>query len=81
MDIAEIKLDLFRRIDNLKGPELEKIYQKLLSLINATSSYCLTEVEKKVIDQALETSEKEQTYTTREVMEEAKKKHPNLRFK
>jgi len=81
MDIAERKLDLFRRIDNLKGPEFEKIYQKLLSLINTTSSYHLTEAEKNAIDQALEPSEQEQVYTTREVMKEAKKKHPNLRFK
>ena len=81
MDIAERKLDLFRRIDNLKGYELEKIYQKLLSLINATSSYSLTEAEKKAIDHALLPGEERQLYTTTEVMKEAKKKHPTLRFK
>jgi hypothetical protein len=81
MDVAERKLDLFRRIDNLKGPELEKIYQKLLSIINESSDYRLTGAEKNAIDQALETSEQGQVYSTREVKEEAKKRHPNLRFK
>ncbi len=81
MDIAERKLDLFRRIDNLKGPELEKIYQKLLSILNTSSSYSFTKAEKEAVDQALATSEQEEIYTTREVLEEAKKKNPNLRFK
>ncbi len=66
MDIAERKLDLFRRIDNLKGSELEKIYQELLSILNTSSSYRFTKSEKEAIDQALATNEQGQTYTTKE---------------
>ena len=82
MNIAEIKLDLFRRIDNLRKPELEKIYKKLLSLLNeTTTTYRLSGKEKKAINKALELSEKGEVYSHEEVMEDAKQKYPTLRFK
>lgn len=81
MNSAEIKLDLFRRIDSLKGTELEKVYRKFISLLNTTSSYYITEAEEKAIDLALESDENGEVYSTEQVIEEAKKKYPKLRFK
>jgi len=45
MNTAEIKLDLFRRIDNLKDIELEEIYQTFLSLLPSSEKYTLTNSE------------------------------------
>jgi predicted transcriptional regulator len=81
MNVAEIKLDLFRKIDSLKESELEKVYEKLMALLSATSPYKLSKSEKAAIDEALEISEKGQVYTREEVMEEARRKYPNLNFR
>ncbi|MFW5890220.1 MAG: hypothetical protein ACOCTO_02375 [Marinilabiliaceae bacterium] len=81
MDAAEIKLDLFRRIDNLNQPELEKVYSKVLELLNASSSYKLSTDEQAAINDALKASKRGETYTHEQVMEEAKGKYPDLRFK
>jgi hypothetical protein len=35
MNVAEIKLDLFRKIDSMKESELEKVYEKLMALLSA----------------------------------------------
>ncbi len=35
MNAAEIKLDLFRKLDNLKGNTLEEAYGLLINLINS----------------------------------------------
>lgn len=80
MNAAEIKLELFRKIDNLKESELERVYNKLIALLN-TTTYKLSKAEKNAIDEALETSKDGQTYTSKEVMEEAKRKYPNLNFR
>lgn len=81
MNAAEIKLDLFRRIDSLKEPELEALYNKLVALLNASSHYKLSKNEKAAIDEAIAASESGETYTRDEVIEEGKVKYPNLRFK
>ncbi len=81
MNAAEIKLDLFRRIDRLKESELEKVYKILLNLLNKPTEYCLSDLEKKAIDEALIASEKGEVYSHDKAMEDAKRKHPNLRFK
>jgi hypothetical protein len=81
MNAAEIKLDLFRRIDSLKEPELEKVYKKLLALLGKPTDYCLSDIEKKAIDEALTASERGEVYSYDKVMKVAKQKHPNLRFK
>lgn len=81
MNAAEIKLDLFRKIDNLKESELEKMYNKFLALLNASSPYKLSNDEKAAIDEALEASKQGKVYTHDEVMEDARGKYPNLRFK
>jgi hypothetical protein len=78
MNIAEIKLDLFRKIDSLNETEFEKIYKKFLAILNTTSIYSMTEAENRAIDEALESDE---TYGHDEVIEDAKKRYPNLKFR
>ncbi|MBI4647643.1 MAG: hypothetical protein HY738_13915 [Bacteroidia bacterium] len=81
MSTAEIKLDLFRRIDSLNEPELERIYKRFLALLNAVTTHHLSEAEKKAIAQALESSDKGEAYSHEQVMNEAREKYPNLRFR
>jgi len=81
MNAAEIKLDLFRRIDSLSKTDLEKAYNKILALLNTTSKYNLSKAEWLAVEQALEESEKGHVYSHEDVMNEAKQKYPNLKFK
>ena len=81
MNASEIKLDLFRKIDSLKDAELERLYDKILALLNTTSSYSLSRDEKKAIDEALEAGHSAKTHTHEEVKAEARSRYPNLRFK
>ena len=81
MNTSEIKLDLFRKIDSLKDAEFEILYDKFLALLNTTSLYKLSNDEKKAIDEALEASKRERAFNHKEVMDEARSKYPNLRFK
>ena len=81
MNAAEIKLDLFRKIDSLNEAELELVYEKILALMSATSRYNLSEDENKAIDASLKVSEEGAGYTHDEVVEEASRKYPNLKFK
>jgi predicted transcriptional regulator len=81
MNAAEIKLDLFRRIDSIKESELEILYNKLIALLNSSSSYKLSKDEKAAVNEALNASRSGKTYTHEEVIEEAKGKYPNLKFK
>lgn len=81
MNASEIKLDLFRKIDSLEDTELEKLYDKLLTLLNNTAPYKLSNNEKKAVDEALEAGNRRKVYTHEDVMEEARVKYPKLRFK
>lgn len=81
MNTAEIKLDLFRKIDSLTEPELEKVYRKFIALLSTTSPYMLSKAEKAAIDDALEVDKDSKTYSRDEVMHEARQKYPNLKFK
>jgi uncharacterized protein YktA (UPF0223 family) len=78
MNAAEIKLDLFRKIDKLKDIELERKYQAFLSLLAPQKKYSLTKAEKKAIEEALESSE---TYTHGSIVKQAKSRYPGLKFK
>ncbi len=80
MNTAEIKLDLFRRIDNLKEKELKILYGKLVELLE-DPKYQLSKAESQAIDEALESTDYENFKTTQEVMSEAKQKYPKLKFK
>jgi hypothetical protein len=81
MNTAETKLDLFRRIDNLKDSELESVYQAFLSLLPSSEKYTLSNQEKKAIEQALDYSKKGETYSHESVIKEAKSKYSRLKFK
>jgi len=81
MNAAEIKLDLFRRIDSLKEADLEKVYNEFIALLSTTSPYKLSTAEKAAIDEALEASKDGQRYTREEVMKEARQKYPDLNFR
>lgn len=81
MNSAEIKLDLFRRIDSIKESDLEKIYIDFLKLLNTRLPYKLSNDEKAAIDEALEANQKGETFSHEEVVDEAKRKFPTLNFK
>jgi predicted transcriptional regulator len=80
MNIAELKLELFRKIDNLNEADLKKIYHKFVALLD-TSVYNLSEAEDKAVDQALEASKKGEIHTHEEVVKESRHKYRNLKFK
>lgn len=81
MTTAEIKLDLFRKIDNLSEAELAKFYDILVSFLNSSLRYNLSEEEVQAIDDALKASEKGEIYTHDEVVEDFRQKYPSLKFK
>ena len=81
MNAAEIKLDLFRRIDSLNESDLNKVYHKFIAVINSTSKYKVAGAEKDAIETALQISKESKSYTREEVMQEAKQKYPDLKFK
>ena len=80
MNAAELKLDLFRRLDNLDNSKLEKVYSKIINLINTDAPYKLSEAEKASVNEAFENNNEEK-YSQKEVMDEARRKYPNLNFK
>ena len=81
MNAAEIKLDLFRRIDNLKESDLEKVYDKFVALLSTSSPYNLSKAEMAAIDEALDESKNGQGFIREEVMKEARQKYPDLNFR
>jgi hypothetical protein len=80
MNAAEIKLDLFRRIDSLKEKELKILYSKLLEILEHPR-YQMSKAESQAIDEALGSTNYEKHKTTQEIMSEAKQKYPKLKFK
>jgi len=80
MNSAEIKLELFRKIDNLDNSKLEKIYNSLIGLLNSASlgETSLSSELKTALDEALDASKKGQVYSHEEVMKKTKEKYPNL---
>jgi len=81
MNTAELKLELFRRIDKLEEAALEAFYHKVLALLQEEGVYELSVSERRAIDAALEASEREEGYSSQDVKEEAQKRFPKLRFK
>ncbi|SHK04854.1 hypothetical protein SAMN05444280_1556 [Tangfeifania diversioriginum] len=80
MNSAEIKLDLFRRIDNLSGADLKRNYDKILALLNATTKYKLNPKERKAVEEAIEERKTGNSMTHKQVLAEAKQKYSNLKF-
>ena len=82
MNTAEIKLNLFREIDNLKDEELEKVYQKIIDFLGSFKSKKpeLTPELKSALDKGMESIEKGDVFTHEEVMKEMKDLYPDLNF-
>lgn len=80
MNAAEIKLDLFRRLDSLDGSRLEKVYEKIISLIAAESPRRneLSPEVKSALDEALESSKLGRVVSHEDAMTKTKEKYPNL---
>jgi len=81
MNTAEIKLELFRKIDELSDTDLKRNYINILALLNAQTKYKLTTKERKAVEDAVEQSKKGNMLTHEEVLTEAKQKYSNLKFK
>ncbi len=81
MNTSDIKLKLFRKIDSLNEDELKRYYNQILSLLSSSEQYSLKTNEKKAVDEALEYSKKGKSFTHEEVVEEARRKYPNLDIK
>lgn len=80
MNSAEVKLDLFRKIDSLDNNDLEKIYARLVELLNEVS-YDKTSLNpelKAALDDALEASNKGQVSSHKEVMQKTREKYSHL---
>ena len=81
MNSAELKLDLFRRIDGLSQADLEKSYEKILALLKINKDYVLLDAERIAIEEALSDSDCKSLLTSDQVVAEAKGKYPNLKFR
>ena len=81
MNAAEIKLELFRKIDRLPKADLENLYHKIIALLDTNAVYKLNDREKKAIEEALEKSEEGKLVEHLDVLNEASVKYPNLKFK
>ncbi len=80
MNTAEIKLELFRKIDRLQSEELEIVFNNISSFINDSSKYKLSDDERNGIDIALEESAKGNVFSSESVVAEAKQKYPGFKF-
>jgi hypothetical protein len=80
MNAAEIKLDLFRRIDNLENNRLEVVYNKIISFLDTEkdNETTLSPELKKALDKALNESKKGNVHTHEDVIQKTKEKYPNL---
>lgn len=81
MNSAEIKLDLFRKIDQLDTDELERVYAIFLKLLNAggaAEETPLSQELKTALDEALEASNKGQVSSHEEVMQITRDKYSHL---
>ncbi|MBC8004084.1 MAG: hypothetical protein H7X84_01310 [Verrucomicrobia bacterium] len=77
MNSAEVKLDLFRKIDSLDNNDLEKIYARLVELLNevSTDEPLLNPQVKAALDEALEASQKGQVSSNKDVMQKTREKY------
>jgi len=80
MNTAEIKLDLFRRIDGLESSRLESVYSKIIGILGVDSQKenSLSPELIDALDEALEASKKGKTHSHEDVMNKTKAKYPNL---
>ena len=81
MDTLDLKNRIIRKIDSLNETDFEKVYAQLVDILNLEVPYKLSEAENEAVDQALKVSEDGEIYSHEEVVSEAQKKFPNLKFK
>ena len=81
MNTAEMKLEMYRKIDNLSETEFHMIYEKFMDLLNFPGLYKTSGKEQKAINEALSMNEPSSQYLSDEVRSEAQQKYPNLKFK
>ena len=81
MNTIDLKNKIIRKIDSLNESDFEKVYNQLLEVLKLTTPYKLSEEENEAIDLAIKVSEEGETYSTDEVISEARNKFPNLKFK
>ncbi|MDP2338385.1 MAG: hypothetical protein Q8N05_18420 [Bacteroidota bacterium] len=81
MNSAELKSKIIRQIDCLNEGDFEKVYHQLLEILKSANRYKLSEEENEAIDLALKVSEEGETYSHEKVVNEAKDRFPNLKFK
>ena len=81
MNATEIKLDLFRKLDSLKGSRLEEAYGMLLNYINGKSDIdewkSLTPEQQKAIKLGVEQLERGEGRNHRDVISNARNKYLN----
>ncbi len=80
MNSAEIKLELFRKIDNLDNSKLEKIYNSLVGLLNSASlsESTMNQELKVALEEAIDASKKGQIHSHEDVMQKTKEKYSKL---
>ncbi len=81
MDTLDLKNRIIRKIDSLNETDFEKVYAQLVDILNLEVPYKLSEAENEAVDQALKVSKDGEIYSHEEVVSEAQKKFPNLKFK
>ncbi|MFC0878786.1 hypothetical protein ACE01N_19480 [Saccharicrinis sp. FJH2] len=81
MNAAEIKIDLFRKLDSLKGKRLEEAYGMLLNYINGKSEINdwqdLSEEQQNAIRLGVEQLNNGQGRKHKEVMSDLRKRFAN----
>ena len=81
MNTLELKKRIIRKIDSLNEADFEKVYNQLVEILKLETPYKLSEAENEAVDLALKVSEDGETYSHEDVVSEAQKKFPNLKFK
>ena len=75
MNTAEIKLELFRRIDSLKAEQLEEVYRFFLSYVNNSDESLEL---KSGIERALKDVDEGRVSAHEDVMKRMRQKYPTL---
>ncbi|MDO6759268.1 hypothetical protein Q4566_03580 [Tamlana sp. 2_MG-2023] len=81
MNSAEIKIDLFRKLDSLKGNRLEEAYGILLNYINGSNDLNdwqnLTLEQKKAIEIGIEQLDNQEGREHHKVISDMRKRYTN----
>lgn len=81
MNIKEKKSQLLKRISDLDDEQFKKIYDAMDTVLQSNKVYELNEEENRAIDEALDLEERERRLAHKQVVNEAREKYPDLKFK